>query len=59
MYKASTGRIVIIKAINNDDDSYNSSNRADSDINSYDGSSKRKQERQERLLDIEFERDHG
>ncbi len=58
-YKASTGRIVIIKAINDDDDNYNSSNRADSDINSYDSSSKRKQEWQERLLDIEFERNYS
>jgi hypothetical protein len=58
-YKASTGRTVIIEAINDDDDGYNSSNGADSDIDSYDGSSKREQERQERLLDMEFERDHG
>ncbi len=59
MYKASTGRTVTIKAINDDDDGYNSSDRADSDINSYDGSSKREQEQQERLLDMEFERDYG
>jgi hypothetical protein len=59
VYKASTSRTVTIKAINNDDDGYNSSNRANSDINSYDSSSKRKQERQERLLDMEFERNHG
>ncbi len=44
-YKASTGRTVTIKAINDDNDSYNSSERGNSNIDSYDGSSKRKNKR--------------
>ncbi len=58
-YKASTSRTVTIEAINDNDDGYNSSDRGDSDIDSYDGSSKRENERREQLLDKAYERDHG
>ncbi len=44
-YKASTSRTVIIKAINDNDDGYNSSERGNSNIDSYDGSSKRENKR--------------